>query len=170
MCIKPNEAATILINKAFNSNDYDGYSRLKLKPLIKLDRLTLKTTPILICLYLYVSQSALAAALCSSEPSDSAVYQCTLHEKQLAEDALNQEYTAAKKRIASSYRADKKLADDYLSTLTNTQRGWLKYRDGQCKLEAFDAEEGSIAHEVATNICIVRINKERLESLRQIPY
>lgn len=75
-----------------------------------------------------------------------------------------------KKRIASSYRADKKLADDYLSTLTNTQRGWLKYRDGQCKLEAFDAEEGSIAHEVATNICIVRINKERLELLRQIPY
>ena len=89
MRIKPNEAATLLINKAFNSNDHDGYSRLKLKSLIKLDRLTLKRTSILICL---------------------------------------------------------------------------------CKLEAFDAEEGSIAHEVATNICIVRINKERLESLRQIPY
>ncbi|WP_233209831.1 MULTISPECIES: lysozyme inhibitor LprI family protein [unclassified Pantoea] len=119
---------------------------------------------------LVMNKSAFATALCSSEPSDSAVYQCTLHEKQLAEDALNREYTAAKKRIVSSYRADKKLADDYLSTLTNTQRGWLKYRDGQCKLEAFDAEEGSIAHEVATNICIVRINKKRLELLRQIPY
>ncbi len=119
---------------------------------------------------LYVSSSALAATPCADETSDAGVYQCTLQQKKTAEAELNREYTAAKKRISLSYAADQEMARNYLSILTNTQRGWLKYRDGQCKLEAFVAEESSNAHEVATNLCIIRIDKERIMLLKELPY
>lgn len=121
-------------------------------------------------LFLLICKSVFAANFCSDEHSDAAVYQCTLQQKKTAEEELNREYTAAKKRISLSYAADQEMARDYLSILTNTQRGWLKYRDGQCKLEAFVAEESSNAHEVATNLCIIRIDKERIESLLNVPY
>jgi len=121
-------------------------------------------------LFLLICKSVFAANFCSDENSDAAVYQCTLQQKKTAEEELNREYTAAKKRISLSYAADQEMARDYLSILTNTQRGWLKYRDGQCKLEAFVAEESSNAHEVATNLCIIRIDKERIESLLNVPY
>jgi len=52
----------------------------------------------------------------------------------------------------------------------DTQRSWLRYRDGQCKLEAFAAEEGSNANAVATNLCVIRIDKERTAILKQLPY
>ena len=68
------------------------------------------------------------------------------------------------------YGTQKKLADDYIATLVDTQRSWLRYRDGQCKLEAFADEEGSNANAVATNLCVIRIDKERTAILKQLPY
>ncbi|MEQ9885878.1 lysozyme inhibitor LprI family protein [Pectobacterium zantedeschiae] len=116
------------------------------------------------------SASALAEDICAKQPSDGALYQCTVQQKKFVEDELNKEYLTAKKRIVQMYGTQKKLADDYVATLVDTQRNWLKYRDGQCKLEAFAAEEGSNAHEVATNLCVVRIDKERTDILKQLPY
>ncbi|MBP2168768.1 uncharacterized protein YecT (DUF1311 family) [Erwinia toletana] len=121
-------------------------------------------------LALSVSASAFAEDICSNEPSDGALYQCTVQQKKLAENDLNKEYAVAKKRIVQMYGAQKQLADEYVATVVDTQRSWLKYRDGQCKLEAFAAEEGSNANAVAVNLCIIRIDKERTEMIRQMPY
>lgn len=74
------------------------------------------------------------------------------------------------KTHCTDVRHAEKLADDYVATLVDTQRNWLKYRDGQCKLEAFAAEEGSNANAVATNLCVIRIDKERTAILKQLPY
>ena len=117
-----------------------------------------------------ISASALAEDTCAKQPSDGALFQCTVQQKKLAEDDLNKEYQTAKKRIVQMYGTQKKLADDYVTTLVDTQRNWLKYRDGQCKLEAFAAEEGSNANAVATNLCVTRIDKERTDILKQLPY
>jgi len=124
----------------------------------------------LITVSLCISASALAEDTCAKQPSDGALFQCTVQQKKLAEDDLNKEYQTAKKRIVQMYGSQKKLADDYVTTLVDTQRNWLKYRDGQCKLEAFAAEEGSNANAVATNLCVIRIDKERTAILKQLPY
>lgn len=119
---------------------------------------------------LCISTQAIAVDICATQSSDGAVYQCAVQQKKLAEDELNKAYQAVKKRIVQMYGSQKTLADEYTATLVNTQRNWLKYRDGQCKLEAFVAEEGSIANAVATNLCIKRIDKERTDILKQLPY
>ncbi|WP_307743701.1 lysozyme inhibitor LprI family protein [uncultured Pantoea sp.] len=119
---------------------------------------------------LCLSFSALADDTCAKQPSDGALYQCTVQQKKLAEDELNKQYQAAKKRIVEMYGTQKKLADEYIAVVVDTQRNWLKYRDGQCKLEAFAAEEGSNSNAVATNLCIIRIDNERTDTLKKLPY
>lgn len=125
---------------------------------------------ILIGVSLSVSASAIADETCAKQLSDGTLFQCTVQQKTLAEDDLNKAYQTAKKRIVQMYGTQKKLADDYVVTLVDTQRNWLKYRDGQCRLEAFAAEEGSNASAVATNLCVIRIDKERIALLKQLPY
>lgn len=117
-----------------------------------------------------VSSSALAENICPNEPTNDAVYQCTVQQKKIAEDELNKEYLIAKKRITEMYGTAKAQADEYIANVVDIQRSWLKYRDGQCKLEASAAEVGSSAHDVASNICIVRFDKERTDILKQLPY
>ncbi|MBZ2400626.1 DUF1311 domain-containing protein [Erwinia amylovora] len=117
-----------------------------------------------------VGASAMAEDICAKALSDGSVYQCSVKQKKLAEDDLNKEYATAKKRIIQMYGAEKELGEQYVATVIDTQRHWLKYRDGQCKLEAFAAEEGSNANATAVNICITRIDKERSEMLKQMPY
>lgn len=85
---------------------------------------------------LFISASALADDICVKQPSDGALYQCTVQQKKLAEEELNREYQTAKKRIFQLYGAQKKVADEYVAVMVDTQRNWLKYRDGQCRLEA----------------------------------
>ncbi|WP_223813775.1 MULTISPECIES: lysozyme inhibitor LprI family protein [unclassified Pantoea] len=119
---------------------------------------------------LFISASALADDICVKQPSDGALYQCTVQQKKLAEEELNREYQTAKKRIFQLYGAQKKVADEYVAVMVDTQRNWLKYRDGQCRLEAFAAEENSNANAVATNLCVIRIDKGRTDLLRKLPY
>lgn len=114
--------------------------------------------------------SALAEDICADQSTEGALHQCTVQQKKHAEDELNKEYQTAKKRIVELYGTQKKLADEYVATLVDTQRSWLKYRDGQCKLEAFAAEEGSNANAVSTNLCVIRIDRERTAILEQLPY
>ena len=116
------------------------------------------------------STSALAKNICPNEPTTEAVHQCTVQQKKIAEDELNKEYIVAKKRIEQMYGTAKTQADEYISKVVETQRSWLKYRDGQCELEASAAEVGSSAHDIASNICIVRFDKERTDILKQLPY
>ncbi len=119
---------------------------------------------------LSASTSVLADTTCSGQHSDGDLYQCSLQQKKVAEDYLNKEYMAAKTRINQAYFSHKQLSDQYIATFIDTQRGWLKYRDGQCKLEAFDADDDSNAHAVAINLCITRIDKERTAILEKMPY
>ena len=57
----------------------------------------------LIAISLCISASALAEEPCAKQPSDGALFQCTVQQKKLAEDGLNKEYQTAKKRIVQMY-------------------------------------------------------------------
>ncbi|QTF07778.1 DUF1311 domain-containing protein [Brenneria izadpanahii] len=90
--------------------------------------------------------------------------------KSSVESELNTAYRNAKKRIEAAYRADEDLGTHYLQTLLDSQRGWLKYRDGQCRLEAFIAEEGTAASAELTDSCAIRMDKQRIAQLNAMPY
>lgn len=114
--------------------------------------------------------SVFAADACSDPASDVDVLNCALQDRERAEVSLNQQYLAAKKRIASSYAASPKLASEYQETLLDSQRGWLKYREGQCKLEAFLAEEKTSANQALVSHCVAHLNKQRINQLKAMPY
>lgn len=117
-----------------------------------------------------LSSSVFAADACLSPQAEGDILQCSAQKKASAEVTLNKEYTSAKQRILTSYKADKTLGDEYLKTLLDAQRGWLKFRDAQCKLEAFVAEEGTLANEVSVNECVAKIDGERIKDLKLMPY
>lgn len=107
---------------------------------------------------------------CSKKTNDPEVYTCAENNKDVAEKALNQEYAAAKKRIEKAFSADETIKKNYLTVFTEAQRGWLKYRDNQCKLEAHIADANSNPYIVFTNNCVARLDEERTAQLKEIPY
>ncbi|MFE8100778.1 lysozyme inhibitor LprI family protein [Brenneria goodwinii] len=111
-----------------------------------------------------------AENVCVSPASDADLLNCTVKEKEEAEKIINQEYIAAKKRISSAYEVSPKLSQDYMKTLLDSQRAWLKYRDSQCKLEVYLAEEGTSANKMLISKCIARLDKERVGQLQAMPY
>nr|WP_310617401.1 lysozyme inhibitor LprI family protein [Pantoea cypripedii] len=111
-----------------------------------------------------------AQDVCSHAVSDSENFACRKEEKITSEKILNTEYLAAKKRIGDEYKSSPVDLNNYLDILTKSQRGWLIYRDGQCNLESFLAEKGTIVHDTLNNTCISRIDMERVEQLKTIPY
>ena len=124
----------------------------------------------LIAFSLGVVIPALADDACNKVSADGELYQCSMQQKTLAEDELNKQYAAAKKRIAQEYGNEPKLAEDYLHILLDSQRGWLKYRDGQCNLESYLTEAGTSTHETLYSKCISRVDMVRVQQLKEIPY
>lgn len=114
--------------------------------------------------------SALADEACRYGHSDGDLYQCTVQQKKIADEDLNKQYIAAKTRITELYGSQRKLASQYVKTVIETERSWLKYRDGQCKIEAFSAADDSNARAVTINFCTTRMDKERTAMLEKMPY
>ncbi|WP_338463616.1 lysozyme inhibitor LprI family protein [Franconibacter daqui] len=116
------------------------------------------------------SPSTWAMSDCAQGANDTEVLNCSTANKAQAEESLNKAYAQAKKRIASSYQAASETNKAYQQVLLDSQRGWLKYRDGQCKIEAYLAETGSNVNLDLANQCITRLDLERIKQLQAIPY
>ena len=84
--------------------------------------------------------------------------QCSSQAHKRADKMLNAVY--AKARIVSKNDAKG------LKTLLDSQRGWLRYRDGQCILEAGAYRGGSIVPLIYGN-CMTRITRVRTQELRK---
>ncbi|MFB6324838.1 lysozyme inhibitor LprI family protein [Pantoea deleyi] len=107
---------------------------------------------------------------CSNGNNAQEVNECAEKNKTESELNLNKEYKAAKIRIEHLYKGHDHESSQYRSAFVDTQRNWLKYRDSQCRLEAYTAEEGSDAYVSVMNFCIDRLDKERTAILKQLPY
>ncbi|QGY29709.1 lysozyme inhibitor LprI family protein [Pantoea cypripedii] len=112
---------------------------------------------------------AIAQDVCSNAVSVAESYACRKEERITSEKILNSEYLAAKKRIEDEYKSSPVDLKDYLDILMKSQRGWLIYRDGQCNLESFLAEKGTIVHDTLNDTCLSRIDMVRVEQLKTIP-
>ncbi|UQY44743.1 lysozyme inhibitor LprI family protein [Mixta hanseatica] len=131
---------------------------------IKKNVLAITSVLLLTCSYAYAEDN------CSAAQSDAEINSCWAKEKSSAESELNSEYASAKQRIAKAYTTHKELLTQYNTILLDSQRGWLKYRDNQCKLEAFMADENTAVYASLVDQCTARIDRERIAQLKSMPY
>jgi len=124
---------------------------------------------LLVLLSLY-SVSSFAIDDCSNAVSDAEINSCYTSAKNNVENELNVEYKKAKDRINKEYSTIKDENDKYNNLFVESQRGWLKYRNGQCELESFIAEKGTVTHDTLYNKCISNLDKIRIEQFKNIPY
>lgn len=140
------------------------FARQLMRLVIKLNILAMAGVLLLVCSYAYAETN------CSSAQTDAEMNRCWDKEKSSAENELNAEYASAKQRIAKAYTTHKELLAQYNAILLDSQRGWLKYRDNQCRLEAFMADEKSAVYAALIDQCTTRIDRERVAQLKSIPY
>ena len=91
--------------------------------------------------------------------SQQAMNMCAGDAYQRADKALNLQYAAVMKAYGDDAEAKALLLD--------SQRAWLKYRDGQCQLEAFDSRGGSIWPLINSG-CLAGMTRERTAELKAL--
>lgn len=118
----------------------------------------------------YTNASASEKVACIDNNLAQETYECINYEMNVIESSLNNEYQAAKKRINDVYSGSVKERDEYLRVFTESQRSWLKYRDGDCELASMAAEKNSDASMAYRRICIAELDRERIAKIKQVPY
>lgn len=118
----------------------------------------------------YTNASASEKVACIDNNLAQETYECINDEMNVIESSLNNEYQAAKKRINDVYSGSVKERDEYLRVFTESQRSWLKYRDGDCELASMAAEKNSDASMAYRRICIAELDRERIAKIKQVPY
>lgn len=130
----------------------------------------MKFNIVVMFLFALCSPFTWAVSDCAQGANNTEVLNCSTANKAQAEESLNKAYAAAKKRIVNSNQATPEINKEYQHVLLDSQRGWLKYRDGQCKMEAYLAENASNVNLDLANQCITRLDLERIKQLQAIPY
>lgn len=118
----------------------------------------------------YTNASASEKVACIDNNLAQETYECINDEMNVIESSLNNEYQAAKKRINDVYSGSVKERDEYLRVFTESQRSWLKYRDGDCELASMAAEKNSDASMAYRRICIAELDRERITKIKKVPY
>ena len=93
------------------------------------------------------------------------VAQCAAYRKDLSDELLTTSYKATLGRIRQQFERMPSLADQYISVVKEAQQHWIKLRDADCKMEAFEIEETTEAHQVTTDNCISRMSNNRADYL-----
>ncbi|GME32250.1 DUF1311 domain-containing protein [Pantoea sp. QMID2] len=107
---------------------------------------------------------------CSIGNNDQEVYSCAQKNKNEIELDLNEEYKLAKTRVETLFKGDGKELRQYMDTLTDAQRAWLKYRDNDCKLASYAADKGSDLSNANISMCTSELNEQRIKKLKLISY
>lgn len=105
---------------------------------------------------------------CGSVDSSQGILFCSEYSKKKADSQLNSSYQEALSRIKVQYRNSEDLGKEYLSLLKESQRAWIKLRDKNCELEAFEIEKGVEAYVVTINNCVARMSASRANYLKRI--
>lgn len=109
-----------------------------------------------------------AGGACEAIGTSRQVAECAKYKRVQSDKLLNRSYKATVTRIRHQYEKVPPLGDDYISLLRVAQLGWIKLRDADCKLEAFEIEETAEAYQVTINNCIARMSDDRASYLNRI--
>lgn len=98
---------------------------------------------------------------------------CAGQDFAVADDRLNSQWkeTAAlmKARDAdfAAYGTEHDTREGFFESLLEAQRGWLRYRDAQCRVEGYEFRGGSM-EALLVNSCKARLTRMRTDELRQM--
>jgi uncharacterized protein YecT (DUF1311 family) len=105
---------------------------------------------------------------CKAIVSSQKIFECPIYEKTKADNDLNNQYRSLLERVASQYTSNRTFRKEYIQRIKHSQRLWIKLRDANCALEAYQIEVGTQAYEATLNYCIARISDERSKYLERI--
>nr|WP_244998693.1 lysozyme inhibitor LprI family protein [Pseudomonas viridiflava] len=109
-----------------------------------------------------------AHAECINSGTSQEVDSCAKAEKNTADARLNDSYKKLIARAQRQYRSDARLGDEFKAKLKESQRAWLKLRDTNCPLEAFEIEVGQAAYLTTINNCVAGMSLERAAYLDKV--
>ncbi|WP_088236271.1 lysozyme inhibitor LprI family protein [Pseudomonas viridiflava] len=109
-----------------------------------------------------------AHADCINSGTSQEVDACAKAEKNTADARLNDSYKKLIARAQRQYRSDARLGDEFKAKLKESQRAWLKLRDTNCPLEAFEIEVGQAAYLTTINNCVAGMSLERAAYLDKV--
>lgn len=125
-----------------------------------------KIYPFVLFLLTFPALSDTVENPCEKIEASQQIAQCAEYKKDQSDKHLNLSYKATLDRIKHQYEQSPALADQYISLLRGAQRKWIKLRDADCKLEAFEIEEPTEAHQTTINNCISRMSENRADYLK----
>lgn len=111
---------------------------------------------------------AFAGVDCNEMAASQQIETCADIAKKAADSRLNTSYQKLMARLDSQYRAQPDAGKVFKTKVKESQRIWIKLRDTDCPLEAFEIETGLPAYVTTVNNCIARMSLERTDYLGKI--
>jgi uncharacterized protein YecT (DUF1311 family) len=105
--------------------------------------------------------TAFAQDDCNEITISEQIDRCSDVAKNAADSQLNTSYHQLMARLETQYRAEPDTGTAYTAKVKEAQRVWIKLRDANCPLEAFEIKPGTSAFLVTVNNCIARMSRER---------
>lgn len=109
-----------------------------------------------------------AEADCKEASISAQVDHCAEMAMKEADSQLNRGYHQLMARLETQYQSQSELGAAYLVKVKEAQRAWVKLRDANCAVEAFEIENDKPAHATVVNNCITRMSQERSVELDKI--
>lgn len=114
---------------------------------------------LLLPLLSYAEDEAIDA--CHEIKNSQQIFECSKIERKIADKKLNSAYKNLLTRVKTQYKASPDLNTNLTQKIKESQRLWIKLRDADCNLEAFQIETGSQAYETTVNKCVARLSEAR---------
>ncbi|WP_236721910.1 lysozyme inhibitor LprI family protein [Pseudomonas frederiksbergensis] len=111
---------------------------------------------------------AFAGADCNEMTASQPIDTCAGIAKKAADSRLNASYQKLMARLDSQYRVQPDLGQAFKAKVKESQRIWIKLRDTDCPLEAFENETGMPAYVTTVSNCVARMSLERSDYLDKI--
>lgn len=124
-------------------------------------RFVLRVICALTCQAVLPVSIALAQDECTGITTSQQVDKCSEVSKIAADSQLNTSYHQLMARLETQYRAEPDTGTAYTAKVKEAQRAWIKLRDANCPLEAFEIKPGTSAYTTTVNNCIARMSRER---------
>ncbi|MCP1442637.1 uncharacterized protein YecT (DUF1311 family)/TPR repeat protein [Pseudomonas sp. GGS8] len=112
--------------------------------------------------------TAFAQDDCNEITVNEQIDRCSDVVKNAADSQLNTSYHQLMARLETQYRAEPDTGTAYTTKVKEAQRVWIKLRDANCPLEAFEIKPGTSAYVATVNNCIARMSRERTVFLDSI--
>lgn len=116
---------------------------------------------------LFYSAFSHSVDVCSNIQNSGQVYLCYENKKNEADKYLNKTYSELLSKINSEYVNDDVLKRELITNVKISQRNWIKFRDSNCKLYAFQIDSNSSAYQTTIDNCVTRMSESRGKELAE---